>query len=60
MTTGTVARNTTRRSTMVHPVKHAIEDWLRRIRASREKSQIEEWNMDYRAKLDRHGVSSYK
>jgi hypothetical protein len=54
MTTVSVAKTTAHHGNLagLQGIKYAIEDWVRRVRASREASRVESWNMANRAVLE--------
>jgi hypothetical protein len=54
MTTVPVAKTTAYHDNLadLKGIKYAIEDWVRRVRASRQASRDESWNMANRAALE--------
>jgi hypothetical protein len=61
MTTVSVAKITAYRGNLadLKGIKYAIEHWVRRVRASRQASRIEVWNMEHSAVLEARGARPF-
>jgi hypothetical protein len=61
MTTASVAKTTTYHGNLadLKGIKYAIEDWVRRVRVSREASRIGAWNREHSAVLEARGARPF-
>ena len=61
MTTVPVAKTTAYHDNLadLKGIRHAIEHWLRRVRASREASRIGAWNREHSAVLEARGARPF-
>jgi len=58
MTTVSVAKTTAYHGNLAD-LKHAVEHWVRRVRADREASRIEAWNREHSAVLEARGARPF-